>query len=429
MNKNKELLKNKLYQSDILNIETQYYKIEKIKPITPKPTETNRDITEFVPNYKINMPYLKLSNNLFDNYQSKSISLNNLNFSLKRQNSEVQILRKYNKTIRDNCFDEKGNFSAKKRFRFEFYGKEGDYNIINNQSYTKMKKKRSIKKRRKIGLRNMDKGQLDKFDNVNNIGHQYYKRSCNCRSNHNDEINNDDEYLYKKEMEYTPHEQIKKEIINQNTLSNLEKKPIKLKSNNFTFSNLDVKHNDEIHLTKYSSNIKTIKNKSNNKYYKNKNEQSESDDFYIEIKNENKSIKDNNIFIDQKRLKQIFLKNGIHIYNFNEDGINTFSGEGKIEAKLRRNKNDENFDKRYENVVRELYKINVKVNRRGLVFENCIYNKNSKIRKGTPGKILKQRKKKNYEIKRDKYVQPITNHEYKNGYKYNLNYFNHKRYN
>ena len=62
-----------------------------------------------------------------------------------------------------------------------------------------------------------------------------------------------------------------------------------------------------------------------------------------------------------------------------------------------------------------------------MVYENNIFNKNSKIRKGTPGKNLKKNQKINYGIKRDKYVQPIPNQEYKNGYKYNLNYFNHKQ--
>ena len=31
-------------------------------------------------------------------------------------------------------------------------------------------------------------------------------------------------------------------------------------------------------------------------------------------------------------------------------------------------------------------------------------------------------------LKRDKYVLPQLNQDYKNGYKYNLNYFNHNKY-
>ena len=155
---------------------------------------------------------------------------------------------------------------------------------------------------------------------------------------------------------------------------------------------------------------------------------SENDDDDIEIKNENNDNKKNNIYVDKKKLKQIFLKNGLHIYNFNEDGVNVLSNKEKFKSKLRKNKNDENFDKNYRNVVKELNKINIKVNRVGLIYDNCIFNKNSKIRKGTPGKNLKKFNiKLNYGIKRDKYVLPQTNQDYKNGYKYNLNHFNHKK--
>ena len=69
-----------------------------------------------------------------------NLFLNNKNIksNLTRQNSEVQILRGYTKIIRDNCFDEKGNFSARKRYRLEFYGKENiNYKKLNKSfSYT-----------------------------------------------------------------------------------------------------------------------------------------------------------------------------------------------------------------------------------------------------------------------------------------------------
>ena len=126
----KKLIRKELYQSDILNIKTGYYKTEKILPVTPKPTENNREIKEFVPNYRNIYAQLRLNNDLIGQRLNKTHIQNNFTFSLKRHNSEVQIMRNYNKNIRDNCFDEKGNFSAKKRFRLEFYGKEGRNNIF-----------------------------------------------------------------------------------------------------------------------------------------------------------------------------------------------------------------------------------------------------------------------------------------------------------
>ena len=180
---------------------------------------------------------------------------------------------------------------------------------------------------------------------------------------------------------------------------------------------------------KNSLNIKKIKVESKKKEIKAHNKNAlENEDYYIEIKNDNNENTKNKIYVDTKKLTQIFLKNGLHIYNFKEDGANILSNKAKFEAKLRRNNEDENFDKNYRNVVKELNKINIKVNRVGLIYDNCIFNKNSKIRKGTPGKNLKKiNHKLNYGIKRDKYVLPQQNQDYKNGYKYNLNHYNHKK--
>ena len=125
---------------------------------------------------------------------------------------------------------------------------------------------------------------------------------------------------------------------------------------------------------KNSLNIKKIKVESKKKEIKPHNKNAlENDDYYIEIKNDNNENTKNNIYVDKKKLTQIFLKNGLHIYNFKEDGANILSNKAKFEAKLRRNNEDENFDKNYRNVVKELNKINIKVNRVGLIYDNCIF--------------------------------------------------------
>ena len=63
-----------------------------------------------------------------------------------------------------------------------------------------------------------------------------------------------------------------------------------------------------------------------------------------------------------------------------------------------------------------------------MVYENCIFNKNSKIRKGTPGKNLKKNFHKfNYGFKRDKYILPIQNNDYKNDYIYNSKNYNNSK--
>ena len=71
------------------------------------------------------------------------------------------------------------------------------------------------------------------------------------------------------------------------------------------------------------------------------------------------------------------MKNGLHLYDLNEDGMNNLFKDKKIQAKLRKNKKDDNFDKNYRNVVRELNKINVKVNKCGMINDTGFINKNA----------------------------------------------------
>ncbi len=411
----KELILKNYYESDIFNIKTGYYKKEKILPITPKPTETNKRIKEFIPNYIKLIPRLRLYNDLAGHMHNRSYTLNDIPFNLKRQNTDIHALRKYTKTIRDNCFDEKGNFSTKKRFQLEFYGKDKKNNNNKKNQFLPIKRNKSIKEMRKLSLSKEYKNLFDNEEDINVFDknkNKKFKRLYSYGNINTKEKNNfGKKDYYKKKNEYTPFKRKISENINKS----------KRGKSNFSFFRANENKNS-INMKQINVRLNKNENKTQNKNI------SENDDYYIEIKNENNDNKKNNIYVDKKRLKQIFLKNGLHIYNFNEDGVNVLSNKEKFEAKLRKNKNDENFDKNYRNVVKELNKINIKVNRVGLIYDNCIFNKNSKIRKGTPGKNLKKSNiKLNYGIKRDKYVLPQTNQDYKNGYKYNLNHYNHKK--
>ena len=405
----KKLIRRELYQSDILNIKTGYYKTENISPITPKPTEIISKKKQFI-----------LVNDLLGTFYNRSF-LDKKIYPLKRQNSEVLILRKYAKTIRENCFDENGNFSARKRFKFEFYGKIEKNNYINNKNYNK-KRNKSIKEKRKMSLRKNSINSLIKSDMIDESKSKNYKRIYSCKNidNKND-IYKDNKYL-----EYASYKKKENFKINIDNSSNQDTNQKKL---NNTKNILNKKLTTTKSVAQSSVNIKTINKKLSSQYIKKKDQQTlENEDFYIEIKNENKKNNKNDILVDKIKLKQIFLKNGLHIYNFKEEGVNILSNNQKFEAKLRKNNKDENFDKNYRNVIRELNKINIKVNRSGMVYENCIFNKNSKIRKGTPGKNLKKNFHKfNYGFKRDKYILPIQNNDYKNVYIYNSKNYNHSK--
>ena len=417
----RELILKNYYKSDIFNIKTGYYKKENILPITPKPTENRKEIKHFIPTYKNIIPKLRLYDDLAGHMIKRSYTLNNISFNFKRQNSDIHALRNYTKTIRDNCFDEKGNFSAKKRFQLEFYGEVKENNTNKNNSF-RIKRNKSIKEMRKMNIRKLYKNLTISNDELNTYDmnkKKIYKR-INSYNNINRKEKNELKYngYYKEKSENIPQEQKKRENINNSiNQENMQK----IGKKNFA----EFKSNKR----KNSLNIKKIKVESKKKEIKPHNKNAlENDDYYIEIKNDNNENTKNNIYVDKKKLTQIFLKNGLHIYNFKEDGANILSNKAKFEAKLRRNNEDENFDKNYRNVVKELNKINIKVNRVGLIYDNCIFNKNSKIRKGTPGKNLKKNNHKlNYGIKRDKYVLPQQNQDYKNGYKYNLDHYNHKK--
>ena len=439
--KSKELIRKQYYQSDILNIGTGYYKKENILPVTGKPNEHRSQMKEFVPQYKELKPNIRLINDLLSHRQKLTLSANDIQPKIIRHNTEVQELRGYNKLMKDNCFDERGNFSARKRYRFEFFGKEKMNKIKTNKSFSQ-----SIKDKRNSSSKNFFKSSLLNKKNGNGNWGSKTKR---IRSSKNIFAN---EYDYRniKKIEKTPKKSNDNNINNYNFKSPENTNKYK---NNMHFTKIDDNKLKNLHL---STNKKIKEEKKNYPHPKNINKEfytkrdgpvksnritkeqrdtSEKEYFNIEIKNVDNS--NNEPIVDQKKLKQIFLKNGLHLYDFNDDGMNVLFKDKKIEAKLRKNKKDENFDKNYRNVVRELNKINVKVNRCGMINDTGFINNNAqRKRKGTPGKnLLKNKDNKDqntklntgFAIKRDKYIMPQSNINYKNGYNYKTKVFNHNK--
>ena len=209
----RELIIKNYYKSDIFNIKTGYYKKENILPITPKPTENRKEIKQFIPTYKSIIPQLRLYDDLAGHMIKRSYSLNNISFNFKRQNSDIHALRNYTKTIRDNCFDEKGNFSAKKRFQLEFYGEVKENNPNKNNSF-RIKRNISIKEMRKMNIRKLYKNLTISNDELNTYDmnkKKIYKR-INSYNNINRKEKN--ELYYKEKSENIPKKQKKRENIN-----------------------------------------------------------------------------------------------------------------------------------------------------------------------------------------------------------------------
>ena len=394
--KSKELIREHL-KSNIFNIDTGYYKTEKILPITPKPNEIRQKLREFIPKYKELNPFERHFNDLLSDQQKHNPNIKKLRPNYSKKDLELEKMRNRSKKIKDNCYDEKGNFSSKKLYQLDFYGKETiktikdnnnkNFKIRNNKSSTNLsiKEKRnnsnskprinkrvlSQKKQKKIEVNN---NKSDKINFLKNNYNYYYINTDNNKNNIQTLINN-----------LSPNFGKEKPIISRNHCQTIEN--INNKSNN-NFKSVKVYYGHPKGLEKVFNTITKHPIKNNIKKI-NKKDSVEKDYFYVEIKNSDSN--NNNFLIDEKKIKEIFYKNGLHAYDFNDDRMNNLFKNKKMEVKLRKNKNDENFDRNYRKVVKELNKYNINANKCEIIDKNGFLNKSGKKkRKGTPGNALKK---------------------------------------
>ena len=422
--KSKELIK-KHSKSDIFNIESGYYKTENIYPITPKPNELGRILIEFSPKYPEKKHFERYFENSLSNLQKSTDEFLKLKPSRTLQNFDLEKKRTRNKVIRGYCYDKKGNFSSRQLYMLDLYG---SVDVISNSKkkyfYSKKNinnnniRNRSIKDKRKL---------LNKSSNNNNNNKdlklkEHKKRILNKNNKNylsnlsinqtNFSIRNNfnikdkkDEIKIKKKQIYTNIN--KNNNINNNKnhridnninddLSQINSLIMKLSSNqkketlNYIKNLIDnqyeisKKNKSENYPQNKSSNAQNI----NTKFFRRKfvlNKEAQDYDIYnIKIKNNNK-----NKIIDGKLVKNILYKNSLHAYNFDEDEGNQFMYEkNTITARLRQQKGDQDFDKRYQKAENDLNKKEIKMDKLKKV------NYGKKKRKGTPGIELRQKVKK-----------------------------------
>ena len=421
--KSKELIK-KHSKSDIFNIESGYYKTENIYPITPKPNELGRILIEFTPKYPEKKHFERYFENSLSNLQKSTDEFLKLKPSRTLQHFDLEKQRTRNKVIRGYCYDKKENFSSRQLYMLDLYGsvdvisnskKKYFYSKKNNNNNNNIRNK-SIKDKRKI----MNKSN----NNSNNNGlklKEHKKRILNKNNKNylsnlsinqtNFSIRNNlnikdkkDEIKIKKKQIYTninknnninnKNHRIDNNI--NNDLSQINSLIMKLSSNqkketlNYIKNLIDnqyeisKKNKSENYPQNKSSNAQNI----NTKFFRRKfvlNKEAQDYDIYnIKIKNNNK-----NKIIDGKLVKNILYKNSLHAYNFDEDEGNQFMYEkNTITARLRKQKGDQDFDKRYQKAENDLSKKEIKMDK----LKNVNYGK--KKRKGTPGIELRQKVKK-----------------------------------
>ena len=423
--KSKELIK-KHSKSDIFNIESGYYKTENIYPITPKPNELGRILIEFTPKYPEKKHFERYFENSLSNLQKSTDEFLKLKPSRTLQHFDLEKQRTRNKVIRGYCYDKKGNFSSRQLYMLDLYG---SVDVISNSKkkyfYSKKNinnnniRNRSIKDKRKL---------LNKSNNnSNNNGlklKEHKKRILNQNNKNylsnlsinqtNFSIRNNFNIKDKKDEIKIKKKQIYTNINKNNNINNINNKNHRIDNN----INDDLSQINSL-IMKLASNQKEetltyIKNLIDNQYEINKKNKSENypqnkssnaqnintkffrrkfvlnkeaqdyDIYNIKIKNNNK-----NKIIDGKLVKNILYKNSLHAYNFDEDEGNQFMYEkNTITARLRKQKGDHDFDKRYQKAENDLSKKEIKMDKLKKV------NYGKKKRKGTPGIELRQKVKK-----------------------------------
>jgi hypothetical protein len=94
--------------------------------------------------------------------------------------------------------------------------------------------------------------------------------------------------------------------------------------------------------------------------------------------------------LDPISIKRMFLKEGIHIYNFDDNVThNDLSTNGKFTFHLRKDQNDETFKKKFDSISKEINSYGVKL--KEVQINNNLFKKNRKV---PHGKELLNRKKK-----------------------------------
>ena len=499
--KSKKLIA-KQFKSDILNRSTGYYKTENILPITSKPNEKKINLKKFVPHFQeIKAAERHFNNLLSDKQRNNSFILKHKNF-LPNKNQELEIIRKRAKTIKDNCYDKKGNFSSKRRYILEFYGLEklnnscdfsdkynkininnikddNEISIVDNKDGDKEKEienyrannkfngkinrlKKNENKIRKLLLKSRNNNmEICKEENYF-VKPTYEERFNTISNNYIDDKNNSfyndiNEKLYNKINRKKIHlnnpyneSSFTNERMIHNTISNIIN-PIKVHNrirtdihlpgmyNNITKINTTVKaknfnHPNDITKLFYTKSNNPVRNM---RIKKNEINKDDKDYFTLEFQFQNNNdLKELDLSsmdkLSQKNIKEIFYNNGLHIYNINEDKMNNLFTNKKLEAKLRKEKNNKNFDNNYKNVINALEKKGIKVDKIQISNRNGYQNKKivKKKRKGTPGTILYDNRfnkdentkintgKNNCFNRKSKNIVPQYDRNYKNFYKY-----------
>ena len=344
--KSKELIKIHS-KSNIFNIDTEYYKTEKIFPISRKPNEIGKRLIEFTPKYKETKPYQRKYEDSLSDQQKRFTDLLSFKPNPSTKNVGLETQRTRNKEIKGYCCDNKGNISSRKLYILDTYGtrdiinnskkkylfynqNDNENNLYNNTCYNKniKEKRKDLKHRDKIRRNSYLKTHQNKNNNLGNIGDL-----------NNMNINKTN--FYSKKYNYN-----NKKDINNNKENDLDKI-------NILIDKLSAKEKKET--LNYIRNIIYIKNKEQNKH------------------------------LSQKKYKITKTTKERNECNKNKD-YQLLYKNNNVKEKIRKKKENDNNEKRFKYSENNINKNITKIKKSN---ENLY----KKTRKGTPGTRLKDNNK------------------------------------
>ena len=347
--KSKELIKIHS-KSNIFNIDTEYYKTEKIFPISRKPNEIGKRLIEFTPKYKEIKPYQRKYEDSLSDLQKRFTDLLNFKPNQSTKNFGLETQRTRNKEIKGYCCDNKGNISSRKLYILDTYGTR---DIINNS------KKKYL------------------FYNQNNNENNLYNNTC-----YNKNIKEKRKYLkYRDKIRrnsYLKTPQNKNNNMgNIGDLNNMSISKTNFYSKKYNYNNKNDKNNnienDLDEINNLMDKLSTKEKKDTLNYIRN----------IIYNKNKNKERNKN---LNKKKYIIIKSTKGHNGYDKNKDNQFLYKNNTvKAKTKKEKEKENDNNEKRFKNSENNLNKNKIKIK-----IKKSNDNLSKKKRKGTPGIRLKE---------------------------------------
>ena len=399
----KQLLKNKVkddfipkYKNENKTCIERYNEQLGFKSKTIKRSNTNGDLLKKNRNKNLNLKASDIMcRDMYNNYDVKTYNL--------KRNKSMFIKRTTNTKIKNDANSRIRKLDSMKSNIFFDKGKEK----INNNNIMNLKtdfKKEICNIDEKHDTKDYEKKAIEKRVNYrhSNFTTNTDWKTSNTESHkkNNDKLNKS-AYLRKSTF---LNEEVNTDKNIRNTLC--------LESNKKgeKFTNINSVNYDIISGKKYNNKNKLInlKNGNNNINKTNNNFQTE----YYEI-----SVKNNFDKTDVNKIKNAFANKGIHLFKIEEKSDNIDNKSGKITFRIRKEKEDKNYDEKISSLNNLISNKDMKLNK---IDYKLIESKAKKTRQKTPGNLMRKEnpirvKKTNTIIQYDKNYKNLT--KYQNGKK------------